>query len=147
MRTANEEAAHQVKTKTRSGPHGPRVLVIDDFPLVRKAIALLLKREGFQVMEAAGGAEGIRLLRGTPLALILTDLRMPDGSGWDVARAARQICPGLPVVLVTGDPDLAEAVPALRALVSAVIPKPVHPETLLQVVGNLAGLPEAEHRA
>lgn len=146
MRSLDRETADQTKTEARSDPHEPRVLVIDDFPLVRGLVALLLRREGFQVAEAAGGAEGIRLLCATPVDLVLTDLRMPDRSGWDVARAARQFWPGLPVVLVTADPDLAEAVPALRALVNGVIPKPVYPETLLRVVRARTGFPEAERR-
>ncbi len=126
------------------------MLVIDDLPLVRGPIAWLLRREGFDVTEAAGGLEGIRLLCEERVDLVLTDLRMPDCSGWDVARAARQLLTNLPVVLVTGNPEVVEAAleatPALRALVRAVIPKPVHPGTLLRVVGALTESLEVEKR-
>ena len=141
MRILDGETPEQAETEARPGSLRHRVLVIDDLPLVREPVARLLRREGFEVTEAAGGAEGIRLLCETHVDLVLTDLRMPDCSGWDVARAARQFCPNLPVVLLTGSPEVVEAAleatPTLRALVRAVIPKPVHPGTLLRVVGAL----------
>jgi CheY-like chemotaxis protein len=121
--------------------------VIDDLLLVREPVAWLLRREGFEVAEAAGGAEGIRLLCETHVDLVLTDLRMPGCSRWDVARAARQFCPNLPVVLLTGSPEVAEAAPALRGLVRAVIPKPVSPESLLRVVRAVAGSLDVEKRS
>lgn len=135
------ETAEQAEMVVRPGPVGRRVLVIDDLPLVREPVAWLLRREGFEVTEAAGGLEGIQRLSEAPVDLVLTDLQMPDGSGWDVAKAARQFCPNLPVVLVTGSPEVVaaalDAAPSLCELVSAVIPKPVCPETLLRVVRAL----------
>ena len=125
------------------------MLVIDDEPLVRRLLSHLLTRAGFQVTEAVGGADGIRQLREAPVDLVLTDLRMPDCSGWDVARAAGQFSPGLPVVLVTGSSEAERAAPELRALVRAIIPKPVYAETLLPMVSALMAFscPEKEAQA
>lgn len=147
MLTWDSETADQTRTRARSGPSAPRMLVVDDLRLVRMTIAALLRREGFLVTEAASGTEGIRLLCEASFDLVFTDLRMPDHSGWDVARTARQLCPGLPVVLVTGSPELADAAPTLRELVDAVLPKPICPDTLLQVARDLTGLPEARRPA
>jgi len=132
------ETTEQAEMVARPDLRGRRVLVIDDLPLVRAPVAWLLRREGFEVTEAAGGLEGIQRLCEAPVDLVLTDLRMPDRSGWDVARDVREFRPNLPVVLVTGNSEMAEAAleatPALRALVRAVIPKPANPEMLLRVV-------------
>jgi CheY-like chemotaxis protein len=146
------ETARQTDSAPQPGPMRPRVVVIDDLPLVREFVAQQLRQEGFQVAEAAGGLEGIRRLCEDPADLVLADLQMPACSERDVARAARQLYPNLPVVLVTGNPEMAgaalEATPALRALVRAVIiiPKPVHAETLLQVVRTLTEPLEVEKR-
>jgi CheY-like chemotaxis protein len=128
----------------RQGSERPRVLVIDDLRLVRFYLRHLLTGAGFQVLEAAGGTDGIRQLRETPVDLVLTDLRMPGCSGWEVARASRRLRPDVPVVLVTGSPEAETAAPELRALVSAILPKPVQAETLLPVVCALMALPCAE---
>jgi CheY-like chemotaxis protein len=128
----------------RQGSERPRVLVIDDLRLARFYMRHLLTGAGFQVLEATGGTDGIRQLRETPVDLVLTDLRMPGCSGWEVARAVRRLRPGVPVVLVTGSPEAETAAPELRALVNAVIPKPVHPEILLPVVCALVAFPCTE---
>lgn len=146
LQPSNRETAEQAEMVARPGLVARRVLVIDDFPLVRGFVARLLRREGFEVTEAAGGVEGIRLLCEDRVDLVLTDLQMPDCSGWEVARAARRFCPNLPVVLVTGSPEVAQAATALRGLVRAVVPKPVYPESLLQVVRSLTEPLEVEKR-
>jgi CheY-like chemotaxis protein len=141
MRTLDSETAESVDAAARQAPERPRVLVIDDEPLLRRLLSHLLTRAGFQVTEAVGGADGIRQLREAPVDLVLTDLRMPDCSGWEVARAARQFSPSLPVVLVTGSSEAERAAPELRAMVRAIIPKPVYAETLLPMVSALMAFP------
>jgi len=140
MRILDSETAESVSVVARPAPERPRVLVIDDEPLVRRLLSHLLTRAGFQVIQAVGGADGIRQLREAPVDLVLTDLRMPDCSGWEVARAAQEFSPDLPVVLVTGSSEAERAAPELRALVRAIIPKPVYAETLLPVVSALMAL-------
>ena len=148
MRPLDSETSESMEAAARPAPERPRVLVIDDEPLVRRALSHLLTRAGFRVTQAVGGADGIRQLREAPVDLILTDLRMPDCSGWEVARAAGQFSPGLPVVLVTGSSEAEGAAPELRALVRAIVPKPVYAETLLPLVSALMAFscPEKEER-
>jgi signal transduction histidine kinase/CheY-like chemotaxis protein len=86
-------------------PEGPplRVLVIDDEPLVREALADSLVEDGHAVIQVASGAEGLaRLAEGADVDVVLTDLGMPEMTGWDVARAVRTRHPGLPIGLITG---------------------------------------------
>ncbi|HYP52531.1 MAG TPA: response regulator, partial [Pyrinomonadaceae bacterium] len=69
------------KTK---GAGRPRILVIDDEESVRDALTLILEDEGFTVVSASAGREGIELARGSVFDLTITDLRLPDISGLDV---------------------------------------------------------------
>ncbi len=58
-----------------------RVLIIDDEPQIRSMVRLILEREGYTVLEAADGAEGLKIFREKPADLILTDLIMPNKDG------------------------------------------------------------------
>ncbi len=115
-----------------------RVLVIEDEPLQRHTMAYFLRKAGFIVTDAGRGHEGLRRLREDPPDLVLTDLHLPDLTGWDVARAVRRLQPDLPVVLVTGSLEVASAPGGLRPLVSAIVPKPFEFLELLEVVKRLA---------
>ncbi len=79
-----------------------RILVIDDDGMVRELLSDILQAAGHTVVKAAGGREGIRLFRQDAFDLVLTDLGMPDCSGWEVATAVKGIAPRTPVALVTG---------------------------------------------
>jgi len=86
----------------RHRPVPRRILVVEDDPMVRDTIVSLLRSAGHLVTDAPGGAAGIDRLADGPVDLVLTDLGMPEVTGWDVARAARARHPRLPVVLLTG---------------------------------------------
>ena len=124
----------------RSLPGSPcRLLLIDDDSNVREAIGALLRAVGHQVIEADGGRNGIAQLDSSPLDVVLTDLGMPEVSGWDVARAAKARNPALPVVLLTGWGDQATAQAGERGLVDRVLAKPFRLDALLQVIGEVTG--------
>jgi CheY-like chemotaxis protein len=116
-----------------------RILLVDDDASVRGTIAGLLRASGQDVFEVEGGAAGLRCLATTPVDLVLTDLGMPEITGWEVARAAKARNPGLPVVLLTGWGDQVgmEAPPDVR--VDRVLTKPVLRSTLLATIADLAG--------
>lgn len=79
------------------------VLVVEDDPFIRDMAVAELEEAGHQVMEAATGGQALRLLQtGISIDVLLTDIRMPEANGWEVARAYRQRFPDLPVVYVTG---------------------------------------------
>jgi CheY-like chemotaxis protein len=116
-----------------------RVLIIDDHPLVLDLVSHLLRHADYVVERADGGPEGIRMLRATPPDLVLTDLCMPEASGWDVARAARALQPPVPVILMTGSGEAVTDHAEGRALVEAVLLKPFGVKELLDVVRKLIG--------
>jgi DNA-binding response OmpR family regulator len=79
-----------------------RVLIVDDEENQRRSLALGLAAEGFDVLEADGGDDALRLLRGaSPVDLALVDLMMPGQSGLEVARRLRWMSPSTLVVLTS----------------------------------------------
>jgi signal transduction histidine kinase len=114
-------------------PEGPalRILIIDDEPSVREALADSLGEDGHTVVQAASGAEGLaRLADGAKVDVVVTDLGMPGMSGWDVARAVRTRHPGLPVGLLTGWAVALEISAEERRGVDFLIAKPYTTEAL-----------------
>jgi CheY-like chemotaxis protein len=91
------------------------------------------------VEKAGGGPEGLRRLREDPPDLVVTDLQMPEASGWDVARAAGTLRPAVPVILMTGAVDAVQSSQEGRALVDAVLLKPFSIKELLEHVRRLIG--------
>jgi CheY-like chemotaxis protein len=118
-------------------PESPHVLVIDDNASVRSALVAYLRLGGHTVTEAERGDAGVRAFASTTVDLVVTDLDMPGLTGWEVARAVRTRRPTVPVVLITGNADAAEAEPSLRALVDAILLKPFGPRALLEVIRGL----------
>jgi len=79
-----------------------RCLVVDDEEAVRAVLADAVESAGHRAVAVEGGAEAIERFRGEPFDVVLTDLAMPRVSGWQVARAVKQLAPAVPVILVTG---------------------------------------------
>lgn len=115
----------------------PRVLLIDDDPVVLRVFATLLRNAGHIVAEAATGSAGLASFRETPADIVVTDFIMPGLTGWDVARTVKAINPRVPVVYVTG---AAHAIaPHQRAVVEAIIEKPCGAKILDTVIRRLTG--------
>jgi two-component system, NtrC family, response regulator AtoC len=84
-------------------PSGRLVLVVDDQAEVRSAVARLLRRLGYDVREAAGGSEAVRMVRRSPVDIVLTDLHMPGMDGLELIVALQAARPGTLVVAMSGD--------------------------------------------
>lgn len=85
-----------------------RVLVVEDEPAVRHLTATMLRHLGYEVVDAEDGPSAMRLLEGSGVDLMLTDVDLPGGTnGIDLAREARQLCPALAVLLMSGYADKA----------------------------------------
>jgi signal transduction histidine kinase len=120
-------------TEPTSTPEGPplRILIIDDELTVREALADSLTEDGHAVIQAASGPEGLaRLADGVTVDVVVTDLGMPEMTGWDVARAVRTRHPGLPVGLITGWAVALEISDEERRGVDFLIAKPYTMEAL-----------------
>jgi CheY-like chemotaxis protein len=96
-----------------------RILIVDDDPLILKALRMVLESDRHHVTIACGGAAGIAALEAAhgaaqPFDVVMTDLHMPGIEGHAVARAVKAIAPATAVVLMTGsiDPTAIEHTPA-----------------------------------
>jgi signal transduction histidine kinase len=115
-----------------------RILVVDDEREVRDVVVEILAAQGHEVVQAAGGPEGLAYLdRGVPVDLVLTDLGMPGMTGWEVARAAKQRRPTLRVGLLTGWGEQPTAKPEDRAAADFVIAKPVTVDGLKAAIAGV----------
>src|SRR5205807_5313471 len=115
---------------------GARILVADDEPNIRTTIQEVLRKYRAAVTVAASGAEAIALLEQQPFDLVLSDIKMPDKSGYDVFAAARKGSQTLPVILMTGfgyDPNHS-IVRASQEGLQAVLFKPFKVDQLLAEV-------------
>ena len=115
-----------------------RVLVVDDETAVRKPICHLLTKAGYEVVEAEDGEQAInRLNEGdNPLVVdtILCDIRMPKIGGVEAITYFRQQYPSIPVVVLTGYPDVQLAISLMKQRVEDYLVKPVSKEILLGVI-------------
>jgi CheY-like chemotaxis protein len=112
-----------------AGAHPPRVLVIDDDPSVRTVIRYLVESFGYACETAADGRSGLTRFDEGGWDLVLTDLEMPEVSGWDVVEAIRHRAPTMPILLIRRAEHrtaCAVARPARNAGLhsSALIPRP-----------------------
>ena len=80
-----------------------RILVVDDEPQLRHVIQLILDLEGYETLNARGGAEGLRVLAQQPVDLVVLDLLMPEVDGWEVLRQLKSQgrADAIPVILLT----------------------------------------------
>lgn len=116
---------------------GFRILAVDDDPIVLDALAELLRAEGHEVETASCFDEAECSLRDRSFHLVITDLVMPGKSGLDLVRMLQKDHPGTPVLLVTGQAQLATA--ALGAASFDYLCKPIDPHQLRAVVTRELG--------
>jgi len=115
-----------------------RILLVDDEPDVRLALAEMLASEGHTVTPAGSGDEALRRLDSdSSIELVLTDLVMPVMTGWEIAAAVKSRRPALPVGVITGWGDLPETVAGPRASVDFIIAKPINLDELAAAVARL----------
>ncbi|MEN8189813.1 MAG: response regulator [Thermodesulfobacteriota bacterium] len=101
------------------------LLTIEDNLLVRKAISSYMKSHGFNVLEAADGAEGLEIYHRTHPDLILTDLRIPKVDGMEVLSNIRSENPDTPVIIVSGMGTMDDALKCLRLGAVDYVTKPI----------------------
>jgi len=117
-----------------------RVLVVDDDEQVLFVIAEVLRRDGHEVVTACRGDEGLARLRDGEFDAIVSDIRMPDMDGVTLLRRVRDTDFDLPVILVTGSPDVETAASAVEYGALRYLTKPVTSETLTEVVNHAVRL-------
>lgn len=102
----------------------PSILVVDDEADLAATCARLLRRRGYDVVSAGTRRQALETLAGRHYDLVVTDLRLPDGDGLDVVRAARALALPRPVVVITGFGSAETRQQALATGACAFLPKP-----------------------
>jgi DNA-binding response OmpR family regulator len=101
-----------------------RVLVVEDDAAIRVMLRQALEDEGYEVLDAPNGAQGLELVRRETIDLVLLDLRLPDISGFDVCRLIRTTS-FVPIIMVTAQTDTHDMVAGLEAGADDYVTKPV----------------------
>jgi two-component system chemotaxis response regulator CheY len=117
--------------------HG-RVLIVDDEAPIRKTLRICLSQAGYHVIEAGDGQEAITALESADNALmvdaIICDIRMPRIDGTDAIRYFRAQYPSIPIIVLTGFPDVELAIAMMKMGVKDYLLKPVMKENLLNIL-------------
>jgi len=100
--SANQTRKSSANGTRKRGAAAGRILLVEDHESLAAMRCAVLRKQGYAVVLTADGLEACRLLELAGFDLVVTDARLPSGSGWDVARAAKQR--RLPVILTTGWP-------------------------------------------
>lgn len=115
-----------------------RILVVDDEAHIRTTIKMVLTKAGYDVVEAEDGEKGIHAITSddNPLMvdMILCDMRMPKIDGVGAIAHFRAQFPSVPVVVMTGHPDVQAAAKLMKQGVADYLVKPIEKEKLLTVV-------------
>jgi two-component system response regulator FlrC len=113
---------------------GGRILIVDDDSAMRRALAEVLGRGGFEVTQAADGREGIGRLGRDKYDLVVSDLRMPGLGGLALLQEIRGRHADLPVILITAYGTVEDAVAAMKHGAYDFLTKPFSPQDLFQLV-------------
>ena len=111
----------------------PLILLVEDEPSLQLALGDTLSDEGYEVVVAGTVEEALAGLA-RPVDLVLSDFRLPDGTGFDVLHAVQQGCPDVPVVLLTAYGTVTGAVEAIRSGAAEYLTKPFEDAQLLALV-------------
>ena len=118
----------------------PTLLMVDDDPIYRESLVLYTKKLGYPTLEASSGNEAFQIIQNQPIAAVITDLRMKDGTGIELLKKIRKNSADLPLIpkiivntgLLEGGEDYLKALGA-----SFVFIKPVDSKTLAAHLSKL----------
>ncbi|HUJ87681.1 MAG TPA: EAL domain-containing protein [Burkholderiales bacterium] len=112
------------------------VLIVDDDPMVRRALADLVRGSGRRVTPCGSGAQAIEVMGKEPVDIVLLDLGLPDMTGLDIMRRIRESRPEPTVIVVSGDDRIDSAIATLQCGAHEYVRKPFEPVALVRCVDN-----------
>jgi DNA-binding response OmpR family regulator len=124
----------------------PTILVVDDDPVIQKLLAVNFEMEGYRVVTAGDGVEGIERVHRDRPDLVLLDVMMPRMDGIEVVRSlkADKATAGIPVILLSAKAQSTDINGGLDAGADDYVTKPFDPLELLEKVAALIGTPEGD---
>jgi len=124
----------------------PHVLIVDDELNIRRVLAAMLAREGYEVTAAADGEQALAVLQKTPVHVVVTDLIMPRLGGMELLGRVAAEFPDVPVIVITAHGTVDSAVQALKAGAFDYITKPFEQEELKKVIAKATRAHEIERQ-
>jgi DNA-binding NtrC family response regulator len=115
-------------------PAAATILLVEDKESLRTMMRHALEAQGHHVVEARDQPEAVQRLKDSIPAVVLSDLRLPEGDGFGVLDAAKDVDPELPVIVMTAFGGIQDAVTAMKAGAMDFLAKPVDPDHLLLLV-------------
>jgi DNA-binding NtrC family response regulator len=113
-----------------------KILIIDDEEVLRDVLHAVLSREGFDVLLAATGEEGLGLLETDEVDLVILDMMLPGMDGRETLRHVKEINPTVPVIVITAFSSIDGAIDAMKEGAFHYIPKPFKNEEVILTVNN-----------
>ncbi len=113
-----------------------KLLLIDDEPDILRVLSMSLKADGYQVVSAPNGAEGIAIFEKEKPDIVITDIKMPGMDGIEVLKRVKALNADTEVIIITGHGDIENAIEALKHGASDFINKPVRDEALAIALGR-----------
>ncbi|WP_310608228.1 two-component system response regulator GlrR [Buttiauxella brennerae] len=113
-----------------------RLLLVDDDPGLLKLLGMRLTSEGYTVVTAESGAEGLRLLGREKIDLVISDLRMDEMDGMALFAEVQKVQPGMPVIILTAHGSIPDAVAATQQGVFSFLTKPVDKDALYKAIDD-----------
>ena len=133
--------------RTRSGQSRPRVLCVDDEPVILQVLRRLLEVQGFETVTTTDPEAAIIAFDDRPFDVVITDIHMPKMDGMTLMRTLRERQPDLPVMVVTGHGTVDTAIQALREGASGMLVKPFTGQELLAEVRRALAAMQMRHQA
>ena len=112
--------------------HKSKILVIDDERVLRSCLRYYLEDFGYAIIEAENGKEGLERIKEEKPDVVLTDLRMPEVDGLEVLKRGKELCPELPIIVVSGTGIIHDVVEALHLGAWDYILKPVEDMSVVE---------------
>ncbi len=117
------------------------ILIVEDDPKLLQFATWVLELEGYSVLQAEDGNEGLRLARERRVALVLLDLRVPGLDGWSMLKEIKSSpeLAALPVVVFTASADIQQRKRALKMSAADYLTKPISASDLWEAVSHILG--------
>lgn len=109
----------------------PTILVIDDDRRINEFITIALEQEGFHVISALDGEEGLSIIEKNPIDLIVLDIMMPKVDGWEIASYLQQLNLDLPVLMLSAKGQLEDKLQGFKLGIADYLQKPFLIEELV----------------
>ncbi|MDE5636813.1 MAG: response regulator, partial [Alistipes sp.] len=121
-----------------------KILIVDDDTTLALMLSTWLRKKGYATVSAGTLAAAQKLLAAGDIALLLTDMRLPDGDGIDLLQRMRESSTAIPAIVMTGYADIQNAVVCIKLGASDYVPKPLNPDLLLRKIEEALAAPAAK---